>query len=76
MLEFKAFAAENLTEGSTTGVATFVLKVTEYNLIQSYHKKKSHYDFNHIGTVALFGDVARNQNKVDTVYRIYLRDGT
>ena len=26
--------------------------------------------------VALFGDVARNQNKVDTVYRIYLRDGT
>ena len=33
MLEFKAFAAEYLTEGSTTGVAPFGFMVTEDHVI-------------------------------------------
>ena len=76
MLELEAFAAKDFSESGAAGVAPFRFMVAKGYVVGYFQQVKARFHFFHGGTVAFFGQVARHQDKVDTVGGINLCYGT
>ena len=76
VLELEAFAAKDFSESGAAGVAPFRFMVAKGYVVGYFQQVKARFHFFHGGTVAFFGQVARHQDKVDTVGGINLCHGT
>ena len=76
MFEFKSFATEYLSEGSTAGIAPFGFMVTQHYVVFHFQQVETLFYFFHGGAVALFGNVACYQYEIDAVGCINLCNGT